>query len=133
MKNQHELLISKIKFNDQDLVPVVTQDYLSKDVLMLAWMNKEAIINTIETGQVCYWSRSRNKLWFKGETSNQIQYLKSFILDCDCDTILLQIEQIGVSCHTGRKSCFYISYESDGSFKNNQEIQVSPTDLYNNS
>ena len=92
------------------LVPVITQEDGTGEVLMLAYMNEEAFNKTLETGKVHYWSRSRNKLWLKGETSGHFQILKNIYLDCDNDTILVQVEQVGsIACHTGEKTCFYRS------------------------
>ena len=96
-----------IKFDDKGLVPVVTQDYMTKEVLMVAYMNEEAFDKTLETGKVTYFSRSRNKLWIKGETSGHFQLVKSIKLDCDGDTLLIEVEQIDAACHTGNKTCFY--------------------------
>lgn len=96
------------------LVPVITQEYETGDVLMLAYMNKESFLKTLETGKICYWSRSREKLWIKGETSGNFQILKEMYIDCDNDTILVKVEQIGGSaCHTGEKTCFYRKYEKE--------------------
>lgn len=100
-------LYNAIKFDDKGLVPVVTQDYKTKEVLMVAYMNKEAFGMTVETGKVTYFSRSRNKLWVKGETSGHFQNVKSIKLDCDGDTILIEAEQIDAACHTGNKTCFF--------------------------
>jgi len=100
-------LLSIIKFNDQGLVPVITQDYKNNQVLMLAWANHEALLKTLETGIVHYFSRSRKKLWRKGETSGHTQYVKEIYYDCDADAILIKIDQIGVACHTGNRSCFF--------------------------
>ncbi len=100
-------LKDSIKFDDKGLVPVVTQDYKTKEVLMVAYMNEEAFDKTMETGKVTYFSRSRNKLWLKGETSGHFQLVKAIKLDCDGDTILIEAEQIDAACHTGNKSCFY--------------------------
>ena len=99
--------IGFIKFNDAGLVPVITQDYLTKDVLMLAYASKESIELTLKTGYVHYFSRSRNRLWKKGESSGHFQLVKEIRYDCDGDTMLIFCEQIGVACHTGKKSCFY--------------------------
>lgn len=90
-----------------DLIPAIAQDANSGKVLMLAWMNRAALAQTLATGKVTYWSRSRKELWVKGETSGHTQFLKSISLDCDGDTILIQVEQIGVACHTGEPSCFH--------------------------
>ena len=90
------------------LVPVIVQDYKTKDVLMLAYMNEESWLKTLETGKATYWSRSRNTLWVKGETSGNIQLIKDILIDCDSDTVLLRVEQVGgAACHTGYNTCFY--------------------------
>lgn len=96
-----------VRFDEKGLVPVVTQDYKTKEVLMVAYMNREALEKTVETGKVTYFSRSRNQLWVKGETSGHFQNVKSIRLDCDGDTILIKAEQIDAACHTGNKTCFY--------------------------
>jgi len=98
---------SSLKFNSDGLIPVIAQDIKTGEVLMLAWMNAEAIKITLETSQVTYWSRSRKSLWRKGETSSHFQMLKEFYVDCDSDTLLLKVEQIGPACHTGAKTCFF--------------------------
>ncbi len=101
-------LLREIRWNDQGLLPVVVQDALSGEVLMLAWMNEEALRATLESGYATFWSRSRQKLWKKGETSGHLQKVKEIYLDCDGDTLLLKVVQIGgIACHTGRRSCFY--------------------------
>lgn len=124
-------LLAKIKFNQDGLVPVIAQQYDSKEVLMMAWMNQEAIIETISSGQVCYYSRSRQKLWHKGETSGQTQKLVNFLFDCDGDTLLLFVDQKGVACHTGRKSCFYNAWQN-GSIKEISRPLINPEKLYQN-
>lgn len=109
--NQEEFL-SKIKYNQAGLVTVIAQDYHSKKVRMLAYMNEEAVKKTLETSKIHYFSRSRNTLWLKGETSGYFQYLKALSIDCDGDALLIQIEQIGgISCHTGNSTCFYQSLD----------------------
>lgn len=105
----NEELVSNIKFDDKGLVPVVVQEYSTNMVLMLAYMNKEAVFRTIETKLATYWSRSRQSYWVKGETSGHFQHVKEFNIDCDKDTLLLKVEQIGPACHTGETSCFYRS------------------------
>lgn len=99
--------LENIKFNQDGLIPAIAQDEQTKEVVMMAYMNEEALNKTLETGMAHYWSRSRQKLWFKGETSGNYQYIKSISLDCDSDTILLKIEQKGAACHTGSFSCFF--------------------------
>ncbi|MBH9972646.1 MULTISPECIES: phosphoribosyl-AMP cyclohydrolase [Commensalibacter] len=130
MHNFNELL-AKIKFNQDGLVPAIAQQYDSKEVLMMAWMNQKAIIKTISTGQVCYYSRSRKKLWHKGETSGQTQKLVNFLFDCDGDTLLLFVDQKGVACHTGRKSCFYNAWQNE-SIKEISRPLINPEKLYQN-
>ena len=98
---------SALKYNEAGLIPAIAQDATSGEVLMMAWMNLEALEETLKTGRVCFWSRSRGKLWRKGESSGQVQMLKEARLDCDGDTLLLLVDQTGPACHTGRASCFY--------------------------
>ena len=98
---------SEFKLNSDGMVPVIAQDYKTGDVLMLAYMNEEAFNNTVDTGKMTYWSRSRNELWTKGDTSGHYQYVKSLTADCDKDTILAKVLQIGAACHTGSRSCFF--------------------------
>lgn len=100
-------VIPHLPFDGEGLIPAIAQQYDSGEVLMLAWMNRAAIEETLATGRVCYWSRSRRRLWRKGETSGQAQHLKELRLDCDGDTVLLLVDQQGPACHTGRRSCFY--------------------------
>lgn len=96
-----------LKFDDRGLIPAIAQDARSGEVLMMAWMNAEAVTRTLETGRVTYWSRSRQAFWIKGETSGHVQDLVDFRVDCDRDCLLLQVNQIGPACHTNRRSCFY--------------------------
>jgi len=98
----------QLKLNDQGLIPAIAQDWKTGEVLMLAWMNPEAVELSVAEGRAVYWSRSRQALWRKGEESGHVQYLKELRLDCDADTLLLKVEQVGgIACHTGRRSCFY--------------------------
>ncbi len=100
--------IDELKFDERGLIPVIVQDYENGDVLMLAYMNKETLKQTVETGKATYWSRSRQKVWVKGETSGHFQLVKELYYDCDGDTILIKVEQVGgIACHTGNRSCFY--------------------------
>lgn len=125
----HNFIIQQVKFNEAGLVPVIAQQFDTGEVLLLAWMNAESISKTLSTGQVWYFSRSRGKLWRKGETSGQTQLLKQMLLDCDFDTILLKIDQTGVACHTGRKNCFF-NLVSDNKIIVNQDIIVPAEELY---
>ena len=100
-------ILSELKFNADGLVPAIAQQHDTGEVLMMAWMNSESIAETLETGRVCYWSRSRAAPWRKGETSGHVQTLREMRLDCDGDTLLLLVDQTGPACHTNRRSCFY--------------------------
>ncbi len=96
-----------LTYNDAGLIPAIAQDVASREVLMLAWMNAESIAQTLETGRVTYWSRSRQAFWVKGETSGHVQELVEFRFDCDQDCLLVLVNQTGPACHTGRRHCFY--------------------------
>ena len=109
---------SDFKLNSDGMVPVIAQDYQTNEVLMLAYMNEEAFNTTLETGKMTYWSRSRNELWTKGLTSGHLQFVKSLTLDCDNDTILAKVEQIGAACHTGNYSCFSYPLWNSGAGRN---------------
>ena len=106
-------VIEQLAFNDQGLIPVITQDASSKEVLMMAWMNKTALEKTLASGRMIYWSRSRNELWEKGLTSGHVQELVSMIFDCDGDAILCRVNQTGAACHTGRPNCFYLKVNKE--------------------
>jgi len=108
-------VIDQLVFNDQGLIPVITQDATSKTVLMFAWMNRESLQQTILTKRMTYWSRSRESLWIKGESSGHTQSLSSMSFDCDGDVILCQVEQVGAACHTGRPNCFYLNVDLEQS------------------
>lgn len=106
--------LDKIKWTADGLVPAIAQDYASGKLLMMAWMNRESLKLSVQEGRAIYWSRSRNKLWRKGEESGHVQYIKDIRLDCDNDVILLMVEQIGgIACHTGRERCFYKQLQGD--------------------
>ncbi|MBU2943986.1 phosphoribosyl-AMP cyclohydrolase [Shimia thalassica] len=96
-----------LKFNDAGLIPAIAQDAENGDVLMMAWMNEEAVQRTLDTGRVTYWSRSRQSFWIKGESSGHVQELVDFRVDCDRDCLLVTVNQTGPACHTNRRSCFY--------------------------
>ena len=98
---------ASLKYNDQGLIPAIAQDEATGDVLMMAWMNAEAVAQTLATGKVIYWSRSRQAFWIKGETSGHVQSLVDFRVDCDRDCLLVVVRQVGPACHTNRRSCFY--------------------------
>jgi len=122
--------LKKIVWNEDGLVSAVAQDYKSKRVLMLAWMNKESLRLSIEEGRAVYWSRSRAKLWRKGEESGNVQLLKNIYLDCDGDALVLEVEQVGgVACHTGHESCFYQKLDRTD-WLETDAIKINPDDMY---
>ncbi|MGC2853976.1 phosphoribosyl-AMP cyclohydrolase [Novispirillum sp. DQ9] len=106
-------LLALVSFDANGLVPAIAQQHDTGEVLMMAWMNRESIEETLRTGRVCYWSRSRQAMWRKGETSGQVQTLVDLRLDCDRDCLLLLVDQQGVACHTGRRNCFYLAIRGD--------------------
>src|SRR5205085_10318005 len=110
-------LAQTLKFDANGLIPAIVQDAASGEVLMMAWMNKEALDKTIETGKTHFFSRSRNKLWLKGESSGHVQHVKSIRLDCDGDTLLIRVEQVGAACHEGYYSCFFRERQADDQWK----------------
>ena len=121
--------IDGLKFNDDGLIPAIIQEEGTGRVLMMAWMNADAIGDTIETGKTHFWSRSRQKYWMKGESSGNTQQVKDVAYDCDGDTLLIQVEQIGAACHEGYKSCFFRSVK-DGEGEVTEERLVDPEELY---
>ena len=125
-----KIIVEKIKFDSQGLVPVIVQDADSKEVLMLAYANQTALEKSIETGEAHYYSRSRKELWHKGATSGHIQYIKNISYDCDGDTVLYQVDQKGVACHTGSYSCFYRSL-LDSENSGNQKFDTKISALEN--
>ena len=122
-------LLAAVRFDAQGLVAAVAQQHDTGEVLMLAWMNRDAVEETLRTGRACYWSRSRRALWRKGETSGQVQRLVEMRLDCDGDAVLLLVDQRGVACHTGRRSCFYRAAR-DGGWTELMAPEVAPEELY---
>ncbi|HIF47299.1 phosphoribosyl-AMP cyclohydrolase [Candidatus Thioglobus sp.] len=123
-------VLEQVKFDDQGLIPAIAQDYKTGEILMFAWMNKESLKLTIEKQQAVYYSRSRKKLWFKGEESGHTQVIKEIYSDCDRDVILLKIEQIGgIACHTGRASCFFQKIDNDN-WSITADIIKDPKDIY---
>lgn len=103
--------LKSFKFDEKGLIPAIIQDYKDKEVLMLAYMNRESLRRTIKSGKTCFWSRSRKEYWVKGETSGHFQFVKSICYDCDMDALLIKVRQVDVACHTGNKSCFYRKIE----------------------
>jgi len=121
--------LGHLVFNDAGLIPAIAQQFDSGEVLMMAWMNRAAIEETLQTKQVCYWSRSRNNYWRKGESSGNQQKLVSMSTDCDGDTLLLKVDQLGAACHTGRRDCFYNEINEQGLEISCDPIQ-DPSKLY---
>lgn len=105
---------STLKYNDAGLIPAIAQDYETGEVLMMAWMNAECLMRTLESGQVTYWSRSRQEFWQKGATSGHVQTLREMRIDCDRDCLLMQVSQVGAACHTGARSCFFTQVSVEG-------------------
>jgi phosphoribosyl-AMP cyclohydrolase len=124
-----EQALKEINFDPDGLVPAIAQQHDTGEILMLAWMNREAVRASLTEGRACYWSRSRGRLWRKGETSGQVQRLRELRLDCDGDAVLLLVDQIGVACHTGRRSCFFRAWRN-GAWAVIAEPQVSAEILY---
>ncbi len=122
-------VVAAIGFDASGLVPAIAQQHDTGEVLMLAWMNRDAVAETLATGRVCYWSRSRAALWRKGDTSGQVQRLVELRIDCDGDALLVLVDQTGVACHTGRRTCFFRAAR-DGSLREIVPRQVSPEALY---
>ncbi|VAW88806.1 Phosphoribosyl-AMP cyclohydrolase [hydrothermal vent metagenome] len=122
--------LDTVKWNDDGLAPVITQEISTGKVLTLAWMNRESLRKTRELGQAVYWSRSRQKLWQKGEQSGHVQRIKEIRLDCDCDALLLSVEQVGgIACHTGRHACFFYGLKQEG-WVAQEPVLKSPEEIY---
>jgi len=122
-------VLDELPWNNDGLLPAVSQQHDTGEVLMMAWMNRESLEETLDTGRVCYWSRSRQQLWRKGELSGQVQLLREMRFDCDGDTILLKVDQTGPACHTGRRNCFYNLVQGDQVVVDSAPI-IDPAELY---
>jgi phosphoribosyl-AMP cyclohydrolase len=122
--------LEQIKWSEDGLIPAIAQDYKTGRVLMMAWMNREALEQTVSLKRAVYWSRSRQKIWRKGEESGHVQNLRDLRIDCDKDVVLMQVEQVaGIACHTGRESCFYSRYE-DGQWLEVEPVLKDPITIY---
>ena len=122
--------LDEVRFDENGLVPAIAQDWQTGEVLMLAWMDREALRRTAELGEAVYWSRSRQQYWHKGETSGHVQQVREIRLDCDGDVILLMVEQVGgIACHTGRRRCFYKRLEN-GRWVTTDEVLKDPGEIY---
>lgn len=125
-----EAWLDEIKWDENGLVPAIAQDSITGRILMFAWMNRESLKQTVDTGRAVYWSRSRKKLWPKGEESGHVQRIKELRLDCDNDVLLLSIEQVGgIACHTGRESCFYKKFENN-IWQETDQVIKNPNEIY---
>ncbi len=127
-----DAVFDALRFDADGLLPAVAQHADSGEVLMFAWMNREALRETLQSGRVCYFSRSRRSLWRKGETSGNVQQLKELRFDCDGDVILMKVHQTGPACHTGRASCFYLKVEGEQVIVD-RDVDVDPSAMYGNS
>lgn len=123
------IILDQLKYNEAGLMPAIAQQHDTGEMLMMAWMNRAAIEETLQTGRVCYWSRSRQTFWRKGESSGQMQLLKALRFDCDLDTILLLVDQTGPACHTGRRHCFFYKVEGDQVIVDSEPL-IDPQILY---
>jgi phosphoribosyl-AMP cyclohydrolase len=128
-ESRSDRLFATLRFDAEGLIPAIAQQHDTGEVLMLAWMNRAAVEETLATGRVCYFSRSRGALWRKGETSGQVQRLVELRIDCDGDALLLRVDQTGVACHTGRRSCFFRAVR-DGALVEIAAPLVDPATLY---
>jgi len=127
-----ENLLNSLKFDANGLVTAIAQDYLTGEILMVAHMNRDSLIETLKTGKAVYWSRSRQKLWQKGEESGNVQNVKAIYIDCDGDAVVLKVEQVGgASCHTGHRSCFYRRYNGKDLIEEG-ELVFDPSKVYKN-
>ena len=122
--------IERLKFNADGLIPAIVQDQTTGRVLMMAWMNRESLEKTLESGRTHFWSRSRKKFWMKGESSGHTQTVKEISFDCDGDTLLVQVEQIGAACHEGYRSCFFRSATQDGGDRVTEPLLKTPEQIY---
>lgn len=126
--------IDQLKFDQNGLIPAIIQDAATGQVLMMAWMNRQSLDETFKRGYTVFWSRSRKKLWIKGETSGHVQKVKDIAFDCDADTLLIKVEQIGAACHEGYRSCFFRSFTDGGqSFRVTEQRVFNPDDVYQKS
>ena len=125
-------MLDSVAFNESGLVPVIARDVDSGQVLMVAWMNRDALLETVETGRAVYFSRSRKRLWRKGEESGHVQHVRGLRLDCDGDVILMTVEQVGgIACHTGREHCFYRELDmASGEWRSVEPVVRSPASIY---
>jgi phosphoribosyl-AMP cyclohydrolase len=125
-----ERVLDVLKYDAQGLIPAIVQDADSREVLMMAYMNRQSLANSIRTGKTHFWSRSRRKYWIKGETSGHTQEIQAILIDCDMDTVLIRVRQHGAACHNGYKSCFYRKLQADGNWEVVAERLFDPEKVY---
>ena len=125
-----DVTLQNLKYDSNGLIPAIIQDHQTGDVLMMAWMNRDSLQKTVETGKTHFFSRSRNKLWLKGESSGHVQSVKSISTDCDQDVLLVKVEQVGAACHEGYRSCFFREYEKGQDWKVQGERLFDPKKVY---
>jgi len=123
-----EAMLAEVRFDPQGLVPAIAQQHDTGEVLMMAWMDRNAVVETMQTGRACYWSRSRKAPWRKGDTSGHIQTVLDFRVDCDGDTVLMLVDQTGVACHTGRHNCFFRAIR-DGKLEEIAPVRIDMTKI----
>ena len=128
--NQLEETIAQLTYNDAGLIPAIIVDAENKDVLMMAWMNAQSLATTVRTGKTHFWSRSRKKYWMKGESSGHTQDVQAIYVDCDVDTLVIEVIQKGAACHNGYRSCFYRRLDADGNWQVIGEKLFDPKDVY---
>ena len=126
----NESFLEKLRFNADGLIPAILQERKTGRILMMAWMNRDSLLKTIETKRTWFWSRSRQKYWMKGESSGHVQRVEKVSFDCDGDTLLIEIEQVGAACHEGYKSCFFRDISGEGEISTNDEPLVKPEVVY---
>lgn len=123
-------ILDSLKTDENGLIAAIVQDAETSEVLMVAWMDREALRRTLESGKTCFYSRSRQTYWVKGETSGHFQAVREVRADCDLDAVLVKVEQTGAACHTGHRSCFYRTVASDGALEETAQRLLSPEDIY---
>jgi len=126
----NDAFLGKLKFTEDGLIPAIIQEKGTGKVLMMAWMNRDSLLKTIETKKTYFWSRSRKKFWMKGESSGHVQTVHRVAYDCDGDTLLIEVDQIGAACHEGYKSCFFTDIDFDGKLQENSTRVVEPETVY---
>jgi phosphoribosyl-AMP cyclohydrolase len=122
--------LQNLKYDTNGLIPAIIQDHQTSQVLMMAWMNRDSLARTVETGKTHFFSRSRNKLWLKGESSGHVQHVKSISTDCDADVLLVKVEQVGAACHEGYRTCFFREFQQGADWRVVGERLVDPKEVY---